>query len=60
MLVCNECRHNVSCWNEDNDLPRVYCGGVEGSCHHMPPVEILSGNDTPKKEEDASGVPGDS
>jgi predicted sulfurtransferase len=58
ILVCNECRPTVSCWiqtdksdgNEDNgkggsssDLPRMYCGGLEQPCVHMPPVqEILN------------------
>jgi predicted sulfurtransferase len=47
ILVCNECRPTVSCWSQDdsdgNDLPRMYCGGLEQPCLHMPPVqEILN------------------
>mmetsp|Transcript_27189 Transcript_27189/g.62735 ORF Transcript_27189/g.62735 Transcript_27189/m.62735 type:complete len:122 (+) Transcript_27189:175-540(+) len=44
VLVCNDCRSKVSCWNEVNDdKPRVYCGGVDQECLHMPPVQIISG-----------------
>jgi predicted sulfurtransferase len=51
ILVCNDCRPTVSCWSQDDDdgkkddssdLPRIYCGGLEQPCLHMPPVrEIL-------------------
>ena len=53
ILVCNKCRPKVSCWGDahDNDgemsvddyLPRMYCGGLEQSCWHRPPVQILDG-----------------
>lgn len=51
ILVCNECRPTVSCWSQDDsdndkkgepgDLPRMYCGGLEQPCLHMPPVQEI-------------------
>jgi predicted sulfurtransferase len=52
ILVCNECRPTVSCWiqqddsdgndkNASDNLPRMYCGGLEQPCVHVPPVQEI-------------------
>ena len=52
ILVCNQCRSQVSCWGDDDDddddaktnvLPRMYCGGPNQTCWHRPPVQIVTG-----------------
>jgi predicted sulfurtransferase len=45
ILVCNDCRLTVSCCGEANDdtsQPRMYCGGKEKECWHMPPVQEIT------------------
>jgi predicted sulfurtransferase len=44
ILVCDDCRQTVACSNEVHDeaLPRMYCGGKEERCLHVPPVRILN------------------
>jgi len=50
ILVCNQCRSNVSCWGDDERkreqegtrLPRMYCGGPDQTCWHRPPVQVLT------------------
>ena len=49
ILVCNQCRTKVSCWGEqESSKPRMYCGGLEQACLHMPPVKVLTGSTSSK------------
>lgn len=59
ILVCDQCRWKVSCWNDaeqqensnnnNNSKPRVYCGGVGGNCYPMMPVKVIGGGQSSLK-----------
>lgn len=45
ILVCNDCRTRVCCFGDDEDKPRMYCGGKEKFCLHTPPPKVLKHQD---------------